>query len=68
MHLCPTVLDAICHLTSLSSRILKTKYSGDSCASTHLVLGLFQVATGPQGQAKSVADFSFIFPSAQLFS
>lgn len=36
--------------------------------STHLVLSLLQVPTCPKGETKTMANFGFIFSSAQLLS
>lgn len=45
-----------------------TKSTRDGGSPAHLVLGLLQIPTSPKGETKTVANFGFIFSSAQLLS
>ena len=47
---------------------LERKSTWDRGSPIHLVLSLLQVPTSPKGEAETVANFGFIFSSAQLLS
>lgn len=48
--------------------LLEKKSTWDRGSPAHLVLGLLQIPTSPKGEAKTMANFGFIFSSAQLLS